>query len=144
MEVDEVLHLVIAQVLVDDPVHQLEAGERHGEDDAGVLVNVRRRHPKHLVQLLHVALRVGRRRTRRTGRARRSAGRWPARRRRRHVGRRRPVVARRRTHGRPRLLVVSSGRPRASRRSSVPRRRQTSGSSVHVHARRHSRRRRVL
>ncbi len=49
MEVDEVVDFVVAEVLVDDPVHQLEAGEGDGEDDAGVLVDVRRSHSEHLV-----------------------------------------------------------------------------------------------
>ena len=40
MQVDEVLDRDMTQMLVDDPVHQLEAGECHGKDDAAVLVNV--------------------------------------------------------------------------------------------------------
>ena len=46
-------------MLVNDPVHQLEAREGDGEKDATVLVNVRGRHAEHLVQVLHVAVGVG-------------------------------------------------------------------------------------
>jgi hypothetical protein len=49
-------------MLIDDPVHELEACKRHWEDDSTVLVNVRSRHAKHLVQLLHVTVRIHRRR----------------------------------------------------------------------------------
>ena len=88
LQVDEVLQDFVAQVLVNDPVHQLEAGEGHGEDDPAVLVNVRGRHAEHLVQLLHVAVGV-------CGRSRGSGG-WRGLSR-RGRGRRRPVV-----HGRHR------------------------------------------
>ena len=37
---ESVESLVIAEVVVDDPVHQLEAGERDGEEDPAVLVDV--------------------------------------------------------------------------------------------------------
>lgn len=69
MEVDEVVDDMVAQVLIDDPVHELEAGEGHWENDPTVLVNVRSRHAEHLVQVLHVALRIGRRRRRGRGRS---------------------------------------------------------------------------
>lgn len=76
MEVHKILDHVIAEVLVDDPVHELEASESDGEHDPTVLVNVRSRHTEHLVQFLHVTVRIGRdkwghrrwRRTRVTGR----------------------------------------------------------------------------
>ena len=48
-------------MLVDDPVHQLEARETQWEEYSAVLVNVRGRHAKHLVQLLHGAVGVHRR-----------------------------------------------------------------------------------
>ena len=63
-KVDKVLDDIITQVLVDDPVHELEARKGDGEYYAAVLVNVRGRHAEHLVQILHVALRVGRWRSR--------------------------------------------------------------------------------
>ena len=37
---------------VDDPVHEVEAGEGDGEEDAAVLVNVRRGHTHHLLKVL--------------------------------------------------------------------------------------------
>lgn len=37
---------------VDDPVHEVEADEAHGEDDAGVLVDVAGRHAVQLVDVL--------------------------------------------------------------------------------------------
>lgn len=40
MEQDEVLGHLVADVQVDDPVHEVEAGEGDGEEDAAVLVNV--------------------------------------------------------------------------------------------------------
>ena len=63
LEVNEVFDDVVAQVLVDDPVHELEARKGDGKNDAAVLVNVRGRHAEHLVQVLHVALRVRGRRS---------------------------------------------------------------------------------
>ena len=52
VEEDEVLRDLVADVQVDDPVHEVEAGEGDGEEDTAVLVNVRRRHPHHLLQVL--------------------------------------------------------------------------------------------
>ena len=52
VEQDEVLGHLIADVQIDDPVHEVEAGEGDGEEDAAVLVNVRRRHSHHLLQVL--------------------------------------------------------------------------------------------
>ena len=49
-------------MLINNPIHQLEASESDGENDPRVFINVRRRHAEHLVELLHVALRIGRRR----------------------------------------------------------------------------------
>ena len=83
---DQIRDNVVAQVLIDDPVHELETRERHREDDSAVLVDIRSRHPEHLVELFHVALRIRRRRGRRT---RRSRGR---RRRTRYLRRRRTAV----------------------------------------------------
>ncbi len=48
----QVLGDLVAHVEVDDPVHQVEAGERHREEDPGVLVNVRRADPHHFLQVL--------------------------------------------------------------------------------------------
>ena len=62
MEVDKVINDIVAQMLIDDPVHELEARECDWENNTAVLINVRSRHAKHLVQVLHVALRVRRRR----------------------------------------------------------------------------------
>ena len=39
-EDESVEGLVVAEVVVDDPVHQLEAGERDGEEDPAVLVDI--------------------------------------------------------------------------------------------------------
>ena len=111
LEEDEVVDLGLAEVLVDDPVEALEQREQRREDDAAVLVDVRRRDPEHLVELLLLLslllglllaprpvgrtarsrtrrrLRLGRVRRRRTRRSR-------LRRRRLHVRRRRRVVLR--------------------------------------------------
>ncbi len=43
---------------VDDPIHQLEAGEGDGEKDAAVLVDVGGRHAEQLVQILALAFGV--------------------------------------------------------------------------------------
>jgi len=40
VEQDEVLGHLVADVQVDDPVHEVEAGKGDGEEDAAVLVNV--------------------------------------------------------------------------------------------------------
>ena len=52
MEQDEVLGHLVADVQVDDPVHEVETREGDGEEDAAVLVDVRRRHSHHLLQVL--------------------------------------------------------------------------------------------
>ena len=52
MQHDQVLGYLVAHVHVDDPVHEVKADERDGEEDAAVLVNVRRRHAHHLLQVL--------------------------------------------------------------------------------------------
>ena len=59
LEVYKVINDIVAQVLVNDPVHELEARECHWEYDTAVLVNVRRSHAEHLVQVLHVTFWVG-------------------------------------------------------------------------------------
>lgn len=51
----EVLGGHLGDVHVDDPVHQVEAGEAHGEDDARVLVDGGRRGAVHDVQVLALA-----------------------------------------------------------------------------------------
>ena len=61
-------------MLVNNPVHELEADERHRKDDAAVFVNVRSSHAEHLVQVLHVTLRIWWRWSRRRGQ--RLRGRW--------------------------------------------------------------------
>ena len=61
MKIDEVTDDLITQMLVNNPVHQLEACEGDGKKDTAVLVNVRGSHAEHLVQVLHVAVGVGRR-----------------------------------------------------------------------------------
>ena len=48
----EVLGDHVGDVQVDDPVHEVEAGEADGEDDARVLVDVGRRGAVQLVQIL--------------------------------------------------------------------------------------------
>ena len=58
MEVNQVIDDIVAKVLVDDPVHELEARKGDWKNDAAVLVNVRGRHAEHLVQVLHIALRI--------------------------------------------------------------------------------------
>lgn len=63
VKVDQILDQIVTQVQIDYPVHELEAGEWDGENHTAVLVNVRCRHAKHLVQLLHVALGIWRGRT---------------------------------------------------------------------------------
>ena len=55
VQVDEVRGDLVADVEVDDPVHEVEAEEGEGEEDAAPLVDVRRRDPHHLVQLLRLA-----------------------------------------------------------------------------------------
>ena len=57
-QVNYVIHHIITKVAVDDPVHQLEASEGDREKDATVLVDVRRSHPKQLVQVLCFAVRI--------------------------------------------------------------------------------------
>ena len=51
-ENESVESLVVTEVVVDDPVHQLEAGERDWKEDPAVLVDVRRSHPEQLAQVL--------------------------------------------------------------------------------------------
>ena len=58
MEIDKVVDNMVAQMLVNDPIHELEACKGDGEKDTAVLVNVRGCHAEHLVQVLHIALRV--------------------------------------------------------------------------------------
>ena len=64
VEVDEVLCDLVADVEVDDPVHEVEAEEGEREEDAAPLVDVRRRDPHHLVQLLRLARQDRRQRNR--------------------------------------------------------------------------------
>ena len=59
MEIDKVVDNMVAQMLVNDPIHELEACKGDGEKDTAVLVNVRGCHAEHLVQVLHIALRIG-------------------------------------------------------------------------------------
>ena len=54
VKVDEVGGHLVADVQVDDPVHQVEAKEGEGEEDAAPLVNVRRGDAHHLVELLRL------------------------------------------------------------------------------------------
>ena len=49
---DQVRNDLLRDVEVDDPVHEVEAGEGDGEEDAGVLVNVGGRDAAHLLQVL--------------------------------------------------------------------------------------------
>lgn len=42
----------VGNVEINDPVHEVEADEAHGEHDAGVLVDVRRRHAEQLAYVL--------------------------------------------------------------------------------------------
>ena len=58
MEIDKVVDNMVAQMLVNDPIHELEACKGDGEKDTAVLVNVRGCHAEHLVQVLHVTLRI--------------------------------------------------------------------------------------
>ena len=60
MEIDKVVDNMVAQMLVNDPIHELEACKGDGEKDTAVLVNVRSCHSEHLVQVLHVAFGIGR------------------------------------------------------------------------------------
>ena len=55
VQVDEVGGHLVADVEVDDPVHEVEAEEGEGEQDAAPLVDVRRSYPHHLVELLRLA-----------------------------------------------------------------------------------------
>ena len=55
IEEDQIRDNVITEMAVDDPVHELEASEGDGEEDAAVLVNVGCRHSKELVQVLAFA-----------------------------------------------------------------------------------------
>ena len=64
VEVDEVLGDLVADVEVDDPVHEVEAEEGEREEDAAPLVDVGRRDPHHLVQLLRLARQDRRQRNR--------------------------------------------------------------------------------
>lgn len=47
----EVLSHFVADVKVDDPVHQVETGEGHRKEYSRVLVDVRRRNAHHLLQV---------------------------------------------------------------------------------------------
>ena len=51
-EENQVGHNLLGDVEVNDPVHEVEAGEAHREEDAAVLVNVRGRDAAHLLQVL--------------------------------------------------------------------------------------------
>ena len=75
MEVYKVIDDIVAQMLVYNPVHELEARKCHREYDTAVLVNVRSSHAEHLVQVLHVTFGVRRGRWRR-GYWRSRWGRW--------------------------------------------------------------------
>lgn len=59
MKIHQILYYIITEMLVNDPVHQLETGEGDGKEHAAVLVYIRGRHTEHFVQLLHVALWIG-------------------------------------------------------------------------------------
>jgi len=48
---DEVIYIDLREVVVDDPVHEVEAGEGHREHNPGVLVHVRGRHSQHAVDM---------------------------------------------------------------------------------------------
>ena len=56
IEEDQIRDNVITEMAVDDPVHELEASEGDGEEDAAVLVDVRCGHSKKLVQVLGFAV----------------------------------------------------------------------------------------
>lgn len=49
---DEILGDNIGDVQIDDPIHEVEADEADGKDDAGVLVNVGWREAPQLVEIL--------------------------------------------------------------------------------------------
>ena len=48
---DQVLHHNVREMVVDDPVHQLETAEGDGEEDAGVFVDVGGGDPEHGVDV---------------------------------------------------------------------------------------------
>ena len=102
LQVDQIRNHVVTQLLVNDPIHQLETREGDREDDPGILVNVRSRHSEHLVQLLHLVwISVGSRAPRgwRCG-WRRGRGRW------RNGGQWGQLVHRGRRRGRLGVVVV--------------------------------------
>ena len=43
---------LVADMQINDPIHQIEASERDGEEDARVFVDVRRGDAEHLLQVL--------------------------------------------------------------------------------------------
>ena len=49
---DQVRHHVFTDIQIDYPIHQVEANERDGEEDSRIFVDVRRRDPAHLLQVL--------------------------------------------------------------------------------------------
>ena len=61
---------------VDNPVHQLETGEGDWKKDSAVFVNVWSRHSKQLVQVLRLAVRIGRCRGRRGRQGHGHGGLW--------------------------------------------------------------------
>ena len=51
-QVHQVWHHVFTDIQIDYPIHQVEANERDGEEDSRIFVDVRRRDPAHLLQVL--------------------------------------------------------------------------------------------
>ena len=80
MQHHEVVGDLVAHVEIDYPVHEVEAGEGDGEEDPGVLVNVRRGDAHHLLKVLLALYGLHRRR-------RRGLDHWGWRRRRVHLRR---------------------------------------------------------
>jgi len=52
LQEDQVLHKNVREVLVDDPIHELEANEGDREDNSTVLINVTGSNPEHFIDIL--------------------------------------------------------------------------------------------
>lgn len=49
---DKVRYNLLSDVQIDDPVHEVETGEAHREEDPAIFINIRRGHSTHFIQVL--------------------------------------------------------------------------------------------